>query len=516
MKEENYQLVKHRVSIVTPVFNGESYLAEFLDSVLAQSYEQVEMILVDDGSADKTVSVAEGYREQFSARGYEYRIIQAGHRNASAAINQGLRYVSGEYLIWPDGDDILEKDSIKKRVEFLQDHPEYHCVRSLAYYRDHTGRVEKRDEKTGDLSKEDLFWDILEFKTYICCGCYMLQTGKFFEIYPKRRIPEYEVGQNFQMLLPFLYRHGCPTIREELYGVRVREGSHSRRKLTQREEEKKYHDYERLVDEIADICHITDPKLRKRIEGWKAGRRFQVSYKYGKLKQAACAVWDLCKCGPLKLFPIIRNTAWAPLLSKIIKNVELQLYRKRKRRRLKNSDFTILASDCNGTFMYYDLGLPFLSPTINLTIGMEDFVKMLENLEWYMEQEVVPLKGDFSCPAGLLGDVQINFIHYETFDQGVSKWEERKKRIRWDNLFIVGSEKEGCTYEVVKRFDRLPYRNKVILTHREYPEFPSAYYIKGFEEKGEMGTTTNFKDRFWRRRYLDDFDYVSFLNRSQK
>ena len=115
MKEENYQLVKHRVSIVTPVFNGESYLAEFLDSVLAQSYEQVEMILVDDGSADKTVSVAEGYREQFSARGYEYRIIQAGHRNASAAINQGLRYVSGEYLIWPDGDDILEKDSIKKK-----------------------------------------------------------------------------------------------------------------------------------------------------------------------------------------------------------------------------------------------------------------------------------------------------------------------------------------------------------------------------------------------------------------
>lgn len=51
---------------------------------------------------------------------------------------------------------------------------------------------------------------------------------------------------------------------------------------------------------------------------------------------------------------------------------------------------------------------------------------MLENLEWYMEQEVVPLKGDFPCPVGMLGDVQINFIHYETFDQGVSKWEERK------------------------------------------------------------------------------------------
>lgn len=200
------------------------------------------------------------------------------------------------------------------------------------------------------------------------------------------------------------------------------------------------------------------------------------------------------------------------LIADMIKNVELKLYRRRKRRRLRNSNFTILASDCNGTFMYHDLGLPFLSPTINLTIQMEDFVKMLENLDWYMEQEVVELKGDFPCPTGLLGDVRINFIHYKTFTEGVSKWEERKKRICRDNLFIVGSEKEGCTYETVKRFDRLPYKNKVIFTHVEYTEFPSAYYIKGFEEKGEMGTTTNYKKQFRMRRYLDDFDYVSFLN----
>ena len=120
MNEENDRLVKHRVSIVTPVFNGESCLAEFLDSVLAQSYEQVEMILIDDGSADQTVCVAEGYREQFAARGYGYRIIQAGHRNASAAINQGLRYVSGEYLIWPDSDDVLEPASVERGWNFLK------------------------------------------------------------------------------------------------------------------------------------------------------------------------------------------------------------------------------------------------------------------------------------------------------------------------------------------------------------------------------------------------------------
>jgi len=139
---------KGRVSIVTPVYNGESHLARMLDSVLAQDYPQIEMILVDDGSEDGTIPVAESYREKFDARGYSYRIVQAEHKNASAAINQGLPYVTGEYLIWPDSDDILEPDSVKKRVEFLENNPQYQCVRSLAYYFDKlTGERRAPDER---------------------------------------------------------------------------------------------------------------------------------------------------------------------------------------------------------------------------------------------------------------------------------------------------------------------------------------------------------------------------------
>ncbi|MDE6963313.1 MAG: DUF1919 domain-containing protein, partial [Lachnospiraceae bacterium] len=52
--------------------------------------------------------------------------------------------------------------------------------------------------------------------------------------------------------------------------------------------------------------------------------------------------------------------------------------------------------------------------------------------------------------------------------------------------------------------------------HVEYPEFQSAYYIKGFEEQSELGTITNFKNQFWRRRFLDDFDYVKFFNRANE
>ena len=103
------------------------------------------------------------------------------------------------------------------------------------------------------------------------------------------------------------------------------------------------------------------------------------------------------------------------------------------------------------------------------------------------------LRGIINIRQEIWGGIKINFVHYESFDEGVSKWKQRKERINWDNLFIVGSEKDGCTYETIQRFERLPYENKVILTHVDYPEFKSAYYIKGFEDRDEMGTTINYK-----------------------
>lgn len=303
--------IKDLVSAVVPVYNGEQHLFHILDTVLEQTYPEIQLILVDDGSSDRTLSVAESYREKFAARGYGYHIVRTSHKNASAAINCGLPYVTGEYLIWPDSDDRLERDSVEKRVRFLKTHPQYQCVRSLSYYYSGlTGELLPADEKTGDLSKEDQFWDILECRTFVCCGCYMLRSEPFFEIYPKRHIPEYDVGQNFQMLLPFMFFHSCPTIPERLYGVCVREGSHSRRKLTKKEEYRKYHDYERLVDEIASICQIKDRAARKRIACWKMKRRYDLASRYGNRKQAVKAAWHMIKYGEQSLYGRWKDFLW--------------------------------------------------------------------------------------------------------------------------------------------------------------------------------------------------------------
>lgn len=290
--------VRGRVSVVTPVYNGEKHLHRLLESVLAQTWDDVEMILVDDGSRDATLAAAEGYRERFRQRGYRFAVVAAEHQNASAAINRGLPLVTGEFLAWPDSDDALHPESIRARVEFLRAHPEYQCVRSQREYRrEDDSSPAPPQERPGVPGREELFFPILKGEDFVCCGCYLLRCAAFFAVYPQRRIPEYGVGQNFQMLLPFLYRHRCPTLPQALYTVYVRPDSHSRRPLTQEEDEAKYEEFERLVSEIAQISAITDPKELLEIEGWKQRRRLEIAQRYGRRGRAWRALLWLCLHG---------------------------------------------------------------------------------------------------------------------------------------------------------------------------------------------------------------------------
>ena len=286
---ETYTGVKDRVSVVTPVYNGERHLHRLLRSILSQTWDHIEMILVDDGSQDKTVEAATAFQEQFRARGIPFQIVRAEHRNASAAINRGLPLVTGEFLIWPDSDDALEPDSIRKRVAFLRKNPQYQCVRSMSRYLYEDGTPAPRQEVLGCPEDGKLFFPILMNQSFVCCGCYMLRCEPFFSIYPQRRIPEYDVGQNYQMLLPFMYRYPCPTIREELYTVFVRADSHSHRALTRQEDEKKYADYESLVGELVSICGMRDPQELLGVERWKWKRRRLLYLRYRQLWKAALA-----------------------------------------------------------------------------------------------------------------------------------------------------------------------------------------------------------------------------------
>lgn len=195
-----------------------------------------------------------------------------------------------------------------------------------------------------------------------------------------------------------------------------------------------------------------------------------------------------------------------------IKNIEHSIYLNRKRKKLKHINPTIISNNCVGGVISHDLGQRFCSPTVNLYFRAADYIKFIKNLRYYLSLDPEMEETDLSYPVGRLDDIKVYFMHYHSFDEARQKWNERKRRIDYENLYFIMTEKEGCTRDILEEFDSLDYKNKVALTHIDYPAIRCAHYMRGFDSKAEMGIITDPKPTFWQRRYIDDFDYVSFLN----
>lgn len=189
-----------------------------------------------------------------------------------------------------------------------------------------------------------------------------------------------------------------------------------------------------------------------------------------------------------------------------------RLHYRTLRKRLRNSDFSILSSNCVGGVILHELGQRFNSPTVNLYMLPADYIKFLEDLDGYLNTELRAIEAQEDCPVGALDDVRLYFTHYASFADAKAKWEERKTRIRRDNLYVMMVERDGCTDEDLRRFDALPYRHKVCFTMRERPDIACACHIPDSEEDGQVRDLTAYKDRRRIHRWIDDFDFVSFLN----
>ncbi len=107
------------VSVIIPVFNSEPFLAEAVESALAQSYHPVEVIVVDDGSTDGGAQVAQGY---------PVRYFFQQHLGPGAARNLGIRQARGEFLSFLDADDVWMPEKTTAQMRMLADRPELDAV----------------------------------------------------------------------------------------------------------------------------------------------------------------------------------------------------------------------------------------------------------------------------------------------------------------------------------------------------------------------------------------------------
>jgi glycosyltransferase involved in cell wall biosynthesis len=120
------------VSIIVPAFNRAHLICETLDSVVAQTYRPIELLIVDDGSTDSTTATVEKWLHQNSI---EWGRILSLRENVgkSTAVNRALEEMGGDYVMVLDSDDILLEDAIALEVEFLETHPAAGMVFGTAY-----------------------------------------------------------------------------------------------------------------------------------------------------------------------------------------------------------------------------------------------------------------------------------------------------------------------------------------------------------------------------------------------
>ena len=219
-----------KVSIISPCYNGESYLEYFLESLLEQDYtKEVEFFFVDDGSTDKTKEIFLNYQPKFIQKGWQVEYIYQKNQGQAAALNEGLKRFSGDYLLWPDSDDIMYPNQISEKVKFMEENPQYglaYCIIDVVKYSNREKILYKDMRgKNADNAFKNIMND--EFVMWPPIGV-IARASTFLKANPKRIIPTGNGGQNCQMQLPILYSAKCGFIDKSLGKYVIRDNSHSR------------------------------------------------------------------------------------------------------------------------------------------------------------------------------------------------------------------------------------------------------------------------------------------------
>ncbi len=129
-----------RVSVIIPSYNRQDYIEDTINSVLKQSYKDFELIVVDDGSTDKTLEILENY-------GNTIKLIRQNHAERAMARNRGIEASSGEYIAFVDSDDTWLTDKLHQQVEIMDTFPQVVCSYGVCLRIDAQGKRMKQTRR---------------------------------------------------------------------------------------------------------------------------------------------------------------------------------------------------------------------------------------------------------------------------------------------------------------------------------------------------------------------------------
>jgi glycosyltransferase involved in cell wall biosynthesis len=208
------------ISVVIPAYNAEKYLEETLASVRAQTFQDYEILVVDDGSTDRTVQIASDYDD--------VQLLLQQNRGSAAARNTGIRAASGAYVAFLDADDIWLPSKLEKQVAYLQAHPRIEWSYTDASVFDmRTGRTICRIGRRirlheGEILRPLLLRSFIPSATPVVKKTALMEAGLFDESRERR------FAEDWSMWLRIAERHAVKLIDEPLAMIRMHADNRSR------------------------------------------------------------------------------------------------------------------------------------------------------------------------------------------------------------------------------------------------------------------------------------------------
>ena len=488
-----------KASVIIPVYNAEKTLRRCVESLVLGLERDIEVLLCEDCSKDNSWDICcELVAEYENVHG----IRNEKNSGVSYTRNAGLSKAHGEYILFVDSDDWVSQGYAQELLRLANSHPDalpicgHHFIDKV--------NVAKRDYLWDD-SSEQITIESSGF--FNLCDKFLLQQ-LWNKIFRRDLIEEHHIrfdenqsmGEDFQFVLDYLEAaqiKKCVVLNEPLYYYIRWNNSSLMSKFG-------FIDNQPEFARMEQLARIVGPGAKARKEAMIAQSRRNYIYhivrnrsrsRQEKLEAIERIMGDGNAASYYReqqpQFAKERLAAHLRSAKQFVPRMKGRLQRSQVQKRITNAvsgvnaeGIRFISQNCIGGVLYHDLGLQFLSPTINTFIPEPGFVKMVLKLRHYMEQELVIRWGE-EYPIGMLDDVEIHFMHYETCQEAKEAWNRRKQRINWDKIFVIGTDRDGFDEDVYEQWKRIEYPKILFTAHPEFTE--DAIFFPEYAADGHIG-----------------------------
>ena len=220
-------MLDEKISIIVPIYNVEKYIKKCIDSIIVQTYTNIEIILVDDGSPDNCGKICDEYKEKDS----RIRVIHKENTGVSGSRNIGLQNITGTYVTFIDADDYIEKDMIEILYKALK---EYNADISICGTNDLKSNYElKRQSKCKqivEMDKKNALKELLNEQVFTCVCWAKLYNAKLFETLKFNE--QTKIAEDLEILYKILDKcNKVVYVPENKYNYLLRENSATKEKF---------------------------------------------------------------------------------------------------------------------------------------------------------------------------------------------------------------------------------------------------------------------------------------------